>query len=114
MASRRYESLEFLIVDAEKRMSEFDFDFDSGCSFHIYLWRYSFTQYRKVDGDMVFMGNIRIGYIGTINYLGLINGIKMEFEEIGHINDLKWIFVILGALDVVGYTCKIEKRTLEM
>ena len=75
-----------VIVEIRKRQS----DINSGYNFHTSPWRYSFTQYRKVDSYMIIKENVTISYVETIN-LGLIYGVKMELQETRLIKDLKWI-----------------------
>ena len=75
-------------MDSEERGKN-QCDFDLGYNFHPSAWKYLFTQYRKVDGNIVFIENIKIGCVCTI-YLSLLNGVEIEFEKAEYINNLKW------------------------
>ena len=70
-------------------------------------------QYRKVDGDVVFIENTKIDCVGDIN-LGLVNGVNMELPGAQQINNSKWILVILVVLDTTMFTYKIERGALEV
>ena len=72
-----------LLVVAEKKGLS---NCDSGCSFNTSPWIYSFMQNIKSDGNMVFMGNIKVVCVGAIN-LGFINAIEIKIEEARHANN---------------------------
>ncbi|KAG2687294.1 hypothetical protein I3760_09G044700 [Carya illinoinensis] len=89
---------------------------DSGCTYHMCPNRDWFTDFTKIDGGAVLMGNdsaCKTQGIGSIR-LKLHDGSVKTLTEVRYVLDLRKNLISLGSLDSKGFRIAIEDGTLKV
>ncbi|KAH9767149.1 hypothetical protein KPL71_011170 [Citrus sinensis] len=109
-----YESADVCVATEEVQKGKWILD--SGCTFHMSPCQNFFSEYHKIDGGKVMMGNnavCKVIGIGNIS-LKLHNGTIREVKQVRHVPDLKRNLISLGMLDQVGYSVRLEHGKIEI
>ncbi|KAH9650014.1 hypothetical protein KPL70_026198 [Citrus sinensis] len=109
-----YESTNVCVATEEVQKGKWILD--SGCTFHMSHCQNFFSEYHKIDGGKVMMGNNAVcKVIGIRNVcLKLHNGTIREVKQVRHVPDLKRNLISLGMLDQVCYSARLEHGKIEI
>jgi len=103
------------VVSSNKR-SKTEWILDTGCTFHMCLYKDLFTTFEPVDCGVVLMGNdaqCKVAGIGTIQ-IKTNDGVVRTLTNVLYIPDLKQNLISLGTLESLGCKYSAEGGVLKL
>ena len=112
MEEEGYESVGVCV--ATKDLQRGKWILDSGCTFHMCLFKIYFSDYHDLNRGKVIMGNnavCKVIGMGNVS-LRLHDGKIWELREVRYVFDLKRNLISLGLIDQNGFSIKLESGKL--
>ncbi|KAG2692926.1 hypothetical protein I3760_08G075400 [Carya illinoinensis] len=112
----RDDDSDFSLISSSSICHSDEWIMDSGCTYHMCPNRDWFTDFTKIEGGAVLMGNdsaCKTQGIGSIR-LKLHNGSIKTLTKVRYVPDLRKNLISLGFLDSKGFRIAIEDGTLKV
>ena len=107
--SQGYDSGEVLVTSTESTADAWILD--SGCTYHMTHRKDWLTDYQKIDGGKVILGDNRtcqVEGIGMVSFK-MFDGIVRTLKNVRYVPRMSRNLISISVLDDLGYTCKVEK-----
>ncbi|RVW63580.1 Retrovirus-related Pol polyprotein from transposon TNT 1-94 [Vitis vinifera] len=113
VASDGYDLADILVVSSNDSGGEWLLD--SGCSFHMTLYKNCFQEFQQTEGGMVLLGNnksCKVLGISSIRFK-MFDGSERLLKDVRYFPELKRNLLSIGMLDSIGCSVKIGQVNKE-
>ena len=114
VASDGYDLADILVVSSNDSGGEWLLD--SGCSFHMTLYKNCFQEFQQTEGGMVLLGNnksCKVLGISSIRFK-MFDGSERLLKDVRYFPELKRNLLSIGMLDSIGCSVKIGQGSMKI